>query len=205
MKRTILICLIGLSFLGSASAQQRATVSGAVTAPGGLPDDARIGVHVVDTRGVWGREIGGARPKNGKFEVELTGSNRRPDPVPVVATWCCPDCKTTIVWAKTSTLPALRLTCTSTKTGNGTFDRETDTPYLGLAGISKPSGFFVPLYVDADTTLEAGGQTFALKTGWNIFTVRFPEGGEPEYDHLEHARRRTTRRFSRRAVKRRRL
>ena len=181
MKRTILICLIGLSFLGSASAQQRATVSGVVTAPGGLPDDARIGVHVVDTRGVWGREIGGARPKNGKFEVELTGSTDALTPFRS-SDVVLPGLQNNYSLGKNVNFTRAQVDVYLDKNGNGTFDRETDTPYLGLAGISKPSGFFVPLYVDADTTLEAGGQTFALKTGWNIFTVRFPEGGKPKYD-----------------------
>ena len=65
--------------------------------------------------------------------------------------------------------------------GNGTFDREEDVPYLGLAGTSEPVGFFVPLYVDADATLTAAGETLTLREGWNIFTVRFPDGERPEY------------------------
>ena len=181
MKRTILIGLVGLSLWGSAAAQQRATVSGTVSAPDGLPENARIGVHIVDTRGVWGREIGTTTPKNGKFQVELTGSTDALTPFRS-SDVVLPGLQNNYSLGSSVNFTRAQLDVYLDENGNGTFDRETDTPYLGLAGISKPSGFFVPFYVDADTTLAAGGQTYNLKTGWNIFTVRFPEGGQPEYN-----------------------
>ncbi len=180
MKRTITTCLVCLSVWGVAYAQQRATISGSVATPDGLPETARIGVHIVDTRGVWGREIGTTTPKGETFKVELAGSTDALTP------FRSSDVVLPGLQNDYSLNPAVNFTRAQIdvyldENGNGTFDRETDTPYLGLAGTSEPSGFFVPLYVDADTTLEAGGQSYAFKTGWNIFVVRFPEGGEPEY------------------------
>ena len=60
-----------LALTAGAFAQQQATVSGTVTAPEALPETARVGVHIVDPQGVWGREIGGARPQNGTFSGQL--------------------------------------------------------------------------------------------------------------------------------------
>ena len=181
MKRSVLIGLIiGLSVWGGACAQQRATVSGTVATPDGLPSDARIGVHIVDTRGVWGREIGTTAPKDGTFTVELAGSTDALTPFRS-SDVVLPGLQNDYSLSRSVNFTRAQLDVYLDKNGNGTFDRETDTPYLGLAGISKPSGFFVPLYVDGDTTLEAGGQSYPFKAGWNIFTVRFPEGGKPEY------------------------
>ena len=181
MKRSILLISICLSLWGGAAAQQRATVSGTVTAPGGLPGNARVGVHIVDTRGVWGREIGTTRPKDSKFEVELAGSTDALTPFRS-SDVVLPGLQNNYSLGKNVNFTRAQIDVYLDENDNGTFDRETDTPYLGLAGISKPSGFFVPLYVDADTTLEADGQTYNLKAGWNVFTVRFPEGGQPEYN-----------------------
>ena len=71
---TRLILLICLGLLNGAFAQQQATVSGTVAAPETLPATARVGVHLVDPQGVWGREIAGTTPQGGAFEVELAGS-----------------------------------------------------------------------------------------------------------------------------------
>ena len=141
MKRTILICLVGLSLWGSAAAQQRATVSGTVSAPDGLPENARIGVHIVDTRGVWGREIGTTTPKNGKFEVELTGSTDALTPFRS-SDVVLPGLQNNYSLGGEVNFTRAQIDVYLDENGNGTFDRETDTPYLGLAGISKPSGFF---------------------------------------------------------------
>jgi hypothetical protein len=55
-------------------AQQSATVAGTIEAPDALPENARIGVHIVDENGVWGREIGTTTPSDGRFSVELAGT-----------------------------------------------------------------------------------------------------------------------------------
>ena len=191
MKRTpIYFFLAGLTLLGGASAQQSATVAGTVEALDGLPENARVGVHIVDENGVWGREIGTATPGDGRFSVTLSGEAAPLNPLrsdDVVLPGLQNDYTVT---------PAVNFTRAQInvyldENGNGTFDRATDTPYLGLAGTSAPTGFFVPFYVDQDATLEAEGETLELKAGWNVFTVGFPEDGDPVYsvsNSLESAR-----------------
>lgn len=192
MKRTFLpvYFFLVLTFLGGASAQQSATVAGTVEALDGLPENARVGVHIVDENGVWGREIGTAVPGNGRFSVTLSGeaaplSPLRSDDVVL------PGLQNNYTLEPEVNFTRAQVNVYLDENGNGTFDRATDTPYLGLAGTSAPTGFFVPFYVDQDATLSAAGETLALKAGWNIFTVRFPESGEPQYrvsNLLESAR-----------------
>lgn len=181
MKRVgFLIGLYVLCVAGGALAQQSATVSGTIEAPQALPDNARVGVHIVDQQGVWGREIGTTVPSGGAFEIELAGSADglspfRSDDVVL------PGLQNDYSLSSEVNFTRAQVDVYLDENGNGSFDRTTDVPYLGLAGTSEPTGFFIPLYVDADTTLEAEGETLELKQGWNVFTVRFPEGGEAEY------------------------
>lgn len=177
---TRLILLICLGVLSGAFAQQQATVSGTVAAPEALPETARVGVHLVDPQGVWGREIAGATPRDGRFEVELAGT------ADVLTPFRSGEVVLPGLQNDYSVSPEVNFTRAQLdvyldENGNGTFDREGDVPYLGLAGTSEPVGFFVPLYVDADTTLSAAGVSYPLREGWNIFTVRFPDGEEPQY------------------------
>ncbi len=187
MKRPFFVIL---ALLGWASAQQSATVAGTVEALSGLPENARVGVHIVDENGVWGREIGTATPADGRFSVTLSGEAAPLGPLrsdDVVL----PGLQNDYVLEPEVNFTRAQINVYLDENGNGTFDRATDTPYLGLAGTSAPTGFFVPLYVDKDATLEAAGEALALKAGWNVFTVGFPEGGEPVYrvvNALESAR-----------------
>lgn len=179
--RTVFICLSLFSLLGGALAQQSATVAGTVEAPEGLPENARIGVHIVDANGVWGREIGTATPRDGRFSVELAGEAEPLTPLrsdEVVL----PGLQNEYSLNPEVNFTRAQINVYLDENGNGTFDRNTDTPYLGLAGVGAPTGFFVPFYVDQDATLEAAGETLALRAGWNIFTVRFPEGEEASYN-----------------------
>lgn len=178
MKR--LVMLVFLVLFGGASAQQSATVSGSVAAPEALPENARVGVHLVDSNGVWGREIGTATPSGGSFSVELSGAAEPLSPFRS-ADVILPGLQNNYSLGSEVGFTRAQLNVYLDENGNGTFDRETDVPYLGLAGTESPTGFFVPLYVDADTSLEAQGETLELRAGWNIFSVRFPEEGEAVY------------------------
>lgn len=178
MKRLTILVL--LAFFGGALAQQSATVSGSIAAPEALPENARVGVHLVDDNGVWGREIGTAIPSEGTFSVELSGSAEPLSPFRS-AEVILPGLQNNYSLSSEVGFTRAQLTVYLDENGNGSFDRDTDTPYLGLAGTEAPTGFFVPLYVDADTSLEAGGETLELRAGWNIFSVRFPDEGEAVY------------------------
>ncbi len=178
MKRPFFVIL---ALLGWASAQQSATVAGTVEALSGLPENARVGVHIVDENGVWGREIGTATPADGRFSVTLSGEAAPLGPLrsdDVVL----PGLQNDYVLEPEVNFTRAQINVYLDENGNGTFDRNTDTPYLGHAGTAAPTGFFVPFYVDRDATLEAAGETLELRAGWNIFTVRFPEGEEARYN-----------------------
>ena len=173
-----------ISCLGVAFAQQSASVAGTVQTEGELPENARVGVHVVNLEGVWGDEIATATPDAGSFSVDIT-EEVAPDALAPFDGSVVP-------------LPGLQseynvspsgVNFTRAQTdvyidnnGNDTFDRETDTPYLGVINLEEPSGFFVVLYVDQDATLSAQGQSLELAQGWNLFTVRFSPEGEASYE-----------------------
>ncbi len=179
MKRFIMLILFAL--VGGASAQQSATVSGTVEAPEALPETARVGVHVVDQNGVWGSEVGTATPEGGTFTVDLATAAEALSPFrsdDVVL----PGLQNNYSLSSEVNFTRAQINVYLDENSNGTFDRDADMPYLGLSGTEGPTGFFVPLYVDADTSLEAAGTTLDLKAGWNIFSVRFPEGADPVYE-----------------------
>ena len=179
MKRLVMLIFL-CSFGGAAWAQQSATVSGTIAAPEALPESARVGVHVVDRDGVWGREVGTATPQGDGFSVELSGAADtltpfRSDDVVL------PGLQNNYSLSSEVGFTRAQVNVYLDENGNGTFDRTTDTPFLGLAGTEGPTGFFVPIYVDADTTLEAAGEALTFRQGWNIFSVSFPEGSDPVY------------------------
>lgn len=180
--------------LGTAAAQQSASIAGVIETAEPFPEGLRVGVHLVDQDGVWGREIGGALPaEDGGFRVALTGSVEGLTPFrssEVVLPGLQSDFR---VMPDDVLYVRAQVNVYLDENGNGTFDRNTDTPYLGLAGISDPDpvGFFVPFYVDRDATLETAAGALELFEGWNVFTVRFAPGAEPEFavsDTLERAR-----------------
>ncbi len=176
-----LVFLVCLGLFGGVWAQQSATVAGTVEAPEALPENARIGVHIVDQNGVWGREIGTATPNDGRFSVELVGTAEPLSPFSS-SDVVLPGLQNDYSLEPDVNFTRAQVNVYLDENGNGTFDRNTDTPYLGLAGTSAPTGFFVPFYVDQDATMAADGETLELKAGWNIFTVRFPDGAEPDYN-----------------------
>lgn len=184
------LLLVG-SLLGTAAAQQGATVAGVIETVEPFPEGLRVGVHLVDQNGVWGREIGSVTPEGNAFLVTLSGPAEGLRPFrssEVVLPGLQSDFR---VVPEGVNYTRAQVNVYIDHNDNGTFDRNTDTPYLGLAGISDPAGFFVPLYVDQDATLEMAAGALELREGWNIFTVRFAEGAEPEFavsNTLEGAR-----------------
>lgn len=66
--------------------------------------------------------------------------------------------------------------------GNSTFDDPTtDLPYYGIASVAAPKGFFGLIYVDQDAQIIHQDVTLQLRTGWNIFTMRFDEAENATY------------------------
>ena len=182
MKFLQIILLI--SCLGFVFAQQSATVSGTVQTDGELPENTRVGVHVINLEGVWGDEVATTSPNAGDFSVEigqevaadaLTPFNGGVVPLPGLQSdySVSPD---NVNFTRAQTNVYLD------ENGSGTFERNTDIPYLGVVNLAEPSGFFVVLYVDRDATLSAQGQDLSLTQGWNVFTVRFSQQGEASYE-----------------------
>ncbi len=185
------LCVTLFAGGGVAAAQQSATVVGVIEAAEPLPEGVRVGVHLVDQDGVWGREIAAATPEEGAFQVTLSGSAEGLRPFrssEVMLPGLQSDFR---VLPEGISYVRAQINVYIDHNDNGTFDRNTDTPYLGLAGVTDPTGFFVPLYVDSGASLETAAGVLELEAGWNIFTVRFPEGTDPEFavsDSLENAR-----------------
>jgi len=184
MKRlltTRLLITLLFSLLGLSAAQQSATVGGTIVSPEALPENVRVGVHLVNRDGVWGREISTVVPEGETFSVTLAGEADTLSPFrsgEVVLPGLQNEYR---VVPEDVRYARAQVNVYVDENGNGTFDRNTDVPYLGLAGVAQPTGFFVPIYVDRDATLEGQGASLELTAGWNIFTVRFPEGGDAEY------------------------
>lgn len=180
--RLPMVLLMGV--LSVAFAQQEVTVGGLVQSEGELPEAARVGVHVINLEGVWGDEIATATPDAGSFSVsvgeEVAENALAPFEGGIVP---LPGLQ-----SEYSVSPGdVNFTRAQTnvyidENGNGTFDRDADTPYLGVVNLEEPSGFFIILYVDKDATLSAQGQSLALTQGWNLFTVRFSPTGEASYE-----------------------
>ncbi len=183
MKLRLLVILL-MGIFGVAFAQQEVTVGGLVQTEGELPEAARVGVHVINLEGVWGDEIATSTPEAGNFSVSV-GEEVAADALTPFEGGVVP---LPGLQSEYSVSPGdVNFTRAQTnvyldENGNDTFDRDADTPYLGVVNLEEPSGFFIVLYVDKDATLSAQGQSLELSQGWNLFTVRFSQTGEASYE-----------------------
>ncbi|MDZ7703449.1 MAG: hypothetical protein U5L04_03070 [Trueperaceae bacterium] len=171
MKRLLLTLGILLA-LGTVWAQRNVTVSGVVEAAVPLPDNARVGVHVINSQGVTLDEVTSVRPVAGTFS--LTTEPLAPGllqpwrsggvPLPGLQTdyTITPD---NVNYARAVTKVYLD------DNANGGYE-PSDPGYLGVVQIEGGGGFFVLLYVDKAATLSGRGATLNLVPGWNIFTAR---------------------------------
>lgn len=186
MKRLLTVLLLFL--LNVALAQQSATLSGLIKTEGDITEGTRVAVHLVDRDGVWQEEIVSVSPVAGTFSITADS---------VEASRLLPFRSGAVL------LPGMQneyrispddvnyvkgqINMYVDKNGNDVFDLNEDEPYLGIASLEAPVGFFTLLYVDKDAVLSGGGTDLNLSAGWNIFTVRFPEGAplyevQPEVD-----------------------
>ena len=183
MKYLLSVILL-ISCLSVAFAQGSVSIGGTIRTDGELPEGVRVGVHVVNLEGVWGEEIATASPSEGRFSVDvseevpadaLTSFNGGVVPLPgLQSEYTVSPSDVNFTRGQTNVY--------IDNNGNDTFDRQGDTPYLGVVNLDEPSGFFVVLYVDKDATLSAQGQSLELAQGWNLFTVRFSQTGEASYE-----------------------
>ena len=178
MKRLILTLFLLLS---TVLAQQDATLSGLIKTEGEMPEGTRVAVHVVDQDNVWQREVISIAPVGGTFSITT-------EPLP--AEELVPFRSGAVL------LPGLQNEYTVTPEDinyvqgrvnmyvdaneNGVFDRVVDAFYIGVPSLAEPIGFFSLIYVDKDAMVSGKGIDLNLKAGWNVFTVRFPDGGEKQ-------------------------
>jgi hypothetical protein len=183
MKRFWLIMsLLGFMLASLSFAQQQATLSGIAKIQGETPPNTKVAIHIVDRDNAWQREIASSTPTAGTFSIQTAAVN--PEEL-------APFRNGTVL------LPGLQNEYTVAPEGvnyakgqinmyvdansNNLFDRASDNVFIGVASLDSPIGFFTLVYVDQDTTVTGKGATLNFAAGWNVFTVRYPDGGEPTY------------------------
>lgn len=182
MKKLIFtIIIISLSF---GFAQQSATLSGVVKTPEAMPANSFVSIHTIDKDNVWLDEISTSAVVSGTFSI----STKPLDASQLVA----------FVNGSSALLPGLQNEYTIEpagvnfaravvnvyvdNNGNSHFDNvEVDAPYIGIASLDNPVGFYSLIYVDKDARIVGKGQSLDLKYGWNIFSIRFPTDAEASY------------------------
>jgi hypothetical protein len=184
MKRFWLILSLGFSLVLTSTtfAQQQATLSGIAKIQGETPPNTKVAIHIVDRDNAWQREIASSSPTGGTFSVQTAAVN--PDEL-------APFRNGSVL------LPGLQNEYTVAPEGvnytkgqlnmyvdtdaNNSFDRASDSVFIGVASLENPIGFFTLVYVDQDATVTGKGATLNFVAGWNVFTVRYPDSGEPSY------------------------
>lgn len=179
MKRLFAVCLCALLALATTAAAQRsATLSGIIESEEPLVDGSRVAIHVVDADNVWGREVASVAPVAGTFSITaepLPAEELRPFRSGAVV---LPGLQNEYrVEPAEASYARGRINMYVDLNGNQVFDRIADTFYVGIATLEEPIGYFSLLYVDRDVSLVGTGAQIDLEAGWNVFTVRFPDGG----------------------------
>jgi hypothetical protein len=159
-------------------------LSGRIESLGELPQTARVGVHVIDAEGVTLAEVASVRPVASTFSLTTTTpSSTLLQPFSAGAVLLPGLQNEYQVSPQGAQFTRAIAKVYDDTNANSTFDNpESDPVYLGVASVENPVGFFVLLYVDQPVTLSGRGQTVNMATGWNVFTVRFPEEGRANYN-----------------------
>ena len=176
---TIIILAFGLAF-----AQQQVTLAGVVKTVDEIPENTKVAVFTVNSDNAWQREIATTAVVAGTFSI--TTSNLEPSELTAFAN------------GSSALLPGLQNEYTISpaniafaraivnvyvdSNGNNAFDNiDIDKPFIGIASLDNPVGFYSLLYVNQDAQITGKGQVLDLKAGWNIFTIRFPTESEGQY------------------------
>ena len=180
IKKTILTIMI-LAF-GLAFAQQQVTLAGVVKTIDDIPENTKVAIITIDQENAWQREIATTTVVAGTFSVST--SDLEPAELSTFAN------------GSSALLPGLQNEYTMSPAdiefaratlnvyvdtnGNNAFDG-TDKPFIGIASLDDPVGFYSLIYVNKDAQITGKGQVLNLKAGWNIFTIRFPDESEAQY------------------------
>jgi hypothetical protein len=189
MKSPLIIFAILVSLLfASALAQRSATVEGVVRMEEDIPENTRVGVHVVDLDGVTLEEVASSGLVAGTFSVttpEGALSEELLEPfrggaVPL------PGLQSEYRVSPENANYARAFTKVYEDVDeSGTYTVGADRGFISVAAL-EGGGFYVLLYVDEDVTLTGRGASIELRQGWNVFTVRAGEGGELVLEALDH-------------------
>lgn len=182
MKRLLILTLFSLATF--AFAQQQVSVSGIIKTDEALPDNTRVGIHVVDRDGVTLKEVASALVVGGTFSVVAEGAlTERLQPFRS-GTIALPGLQTeySVTPEGVNFARALTKVYVDANASGGFDGLEHDIGFLGIASVENPVGFFILLYVDRDATLVGRGSELQLREGWNIFTARFPESEDPRFE-----------------------
>jgi hypothetical protein len=171
----ILGVLLLTSLSGVALAQSSAALSGIIESDAQLPDNTRVAVFQVDSRGVWGRELATAAPIAGTFSLTVS-------PDDIGSEGLLP------FQAGSVRLPGLlseyrvapsnvnytigRVNVYLDDNQSGSFEREGDGFLVGISSLENPQGYYNLIYVDRDVSMITNDMTLELKQGWNIYTFR---------------------------------
>lgn len=169
--------------LGLSLAQQTTTLNGVLQVDGEVAEATRVGIHLVDRDGAFQTEVASVTPVGGTFSLsssDVTGTALQPFRS---GSMLFPGLQNeyAVEPADVNYLRAL-VTPYVDVNANGVFDGPaTDQSYIGVASLEEPIGFFSLVYVDKAATVTGKGAVLEFSPGWNIFTVRYPEEGDPSY------------------------
>jgi hypothetical protein len=187
MKQRWFLCLI-IVLSSVAFAQQQATLSGLAKTKNaeGLeetPANTKVAVHIVDRDNAWVREIASSAPTAGTFSITTAAVN--PDELTPFRNGAVllPGLQNEYtVTPEDANFAKGQLNMYVDAAGNNVYDNDgSDSAFIGVASLENPIGFFSLVYVDQAVTITGKGATLEFATGWNVFTVRYPDGGEPVY------------------------
>ncbi len=176
-----LIALLSMLLLfGSSFAQQNVTLSGIIKTDNEIPAETKVAIHVVDRDGVWQRETVSVSPVAGTFSI--TTVDLEPQELSPLRSGSIllPGLQNeyTVTPSDGVNYASARVNMYVDANTNQVFDRVIDAFYIGVPSLEDPIGFFALIYVDRDVTLSGRGTDLSLATGWNVYTVRYPEAAE---------------------------
>lgn len=178
----LVVALCLFTWAAAQDAPQNAVVSGILENEAGIHPNTLVGMHVLDQNTSTLVEISVATPVASTFSLGTTD----PDSA-LLKPWdsggiLLPGLQDDYTIAPSGVNFTRAITNVYIDNGNNSFDgNATDPLYLGVASLQNPLGFFILIYVDQPVTLTSPSATLNFVRGWNVFTVRFPEGGSPVY------------------------
>lgn len=178
------LLILSLLMFGLGFAQQEASLSGVIKTKGEIPEGTRVAIHLTDRDNAWQREVASVVPAVGTFSI--SPAMVEPGELSPFRSGAMlfPGLQNEYSVEPSDVNYARALVDMYVDTNeNAVFDNPAvDRVYIGIASLEAPVGFFSLVYVDKDATITGKGASLTFKQGWNIFTVRFPEGGDTIYE-----------------------